>query len=245
MVLNSRHNFAKITKIVDHATLVHTASLLTVWRTMIFTVARLYDNLSGPSELRTLNQNLSSSQFQSPAAPSPAPSAMRRAESELCTMWLQTGSCSAAMRGICTRAHSLNELSSHRPSPHPSYFNVSGRVILVNIITESFQEAPPSQHNPYRMGAMGPISSRQSPFVAGPSPTVKKPVKMVMCVNYNNSGHCDRGETCTYAHGLDELHEYRMKQVSVRPSRILHLWLRQDLKESLPVSVRLYVTKCY
>ena len=60
---------------------------------------------------------------------------------------------------------------------------------------------------------MGPISSRQSPFVAGASPNVKKPVKMVMCVNFNNSGHCDRGETCTYAHGLDELHEYRMKQV--------------------------------
>lgn len=136
MVLNSRHNFAKITKIVDHATLGHTASLLTVLRTIIFTVARLYENLSGPSELRTLNQNLSSSQFQSPA-PSPSP-AMRRAESELCTMWLQTGSCSAAMRGLCTRAHSLNELSSPRPSPHTSYFNVSGLEILVNIIITPF-----------------------------------------------------------------------------------------------------------
>ena len=85
---------------------------------------------------------------------------------------------------------------------------------------------------------MGPISSRQSPFVAGPSPNVKKPVKMVMCVNYNNSGHCDRGETCTYAHGLEELHEYRMKQVSDRPSRILDFWLRQELKESQSSSVR-------
>ena len=133
MVLNSRHNFAKITKTVDHATLVHTASLLTVMRTMICTVAGLYENLSGPSELRTLNQNLSSSQFQSPA-PSPSP-AMRRAESDLCSMWLQTGACSAAMRGLCTRAHSLNELSSHRPSPHTSYFNVSGLEILVDHIT--------------------------------------------------------------------------------------------------------------
>jgi len=74
---------------------------------------------------------------------------------------------------------------------------------------------------------MGPISSRQSPFVAGPSPNVKKPMKMVMCVNFNNSGHCDRGETCTYAHGLSELHEYRMKQVPNYRTTLCQTWSSQ------------------
>ena len=138
-------------------------------------------------------------------------------------MWLQTGSCSAAIRGICSKAHSLNELSQVRPSPHRSYFNVSCLgTIETSLNPLTFQEAP-SPNNSYRIG-MGPISSRQSPFVAGPSPNVKKPLKMVMCVNFNNSGHCDRGETCTYAHGLSELHEYRMKQVKIHPSFAL-LWL--------------------
>ena len=177
------------------------------------------DDVSGPLELRTLNQNLKSSQFQSPA-PSPGPAVLRRAEAELCQMWLQTGSCSAAIRGICSKAHSLNELSQVRPSPHRSYFNVSCLVTIETSLNPlTFQEAP-SLNNSYRIG-MGPISSRQSPFVAGPSPNVKKPLKMVMCVNFNNSGHCDRGETCTYAHGLSELHEYRMKQVKIHPSLAL------------------------
>ena len=125
MVHNSRHNFVKTTKIMGPVTLVHTANLLTVLTEMNFIVTTLYDDVSGPLELRTLNQNLKSGQIQSPA-PSPGPAVLRRAEAELCTMWLQTGSCSAAIRGICAKAHSLNELSQVRPSQHRSYFNVSG-----------------------------------------------------------------------------------------------------------------------
>ena len=80
--------------------------------------------IKGPSELRTLSQNLNSNQFQSPL-PSPSPGLGMRREADLCSIWLQTGACSAALRGLCSMAHSLNELSSPRPTPHRNIFDVS------------------------------------------------------------------------------------------------------------------------
>ena len=40
-----------------------------------------------------------------------------------------------------------------------------------------------------------------------------KPVKVVLCQDFSNGGHCDKGSSCTFAHGLLELHEFRTKQV--------------------------------
>ena len=42
---------------------------------------------------------------------------------------------------------------------------------------------------------------------------VGKPVKVVLCQQYTKDGHCERGASCQFAHGLQELHIYRAKQV--------------------------------
>ena len=40
-----------------------------------------------------------------------------------------------------------------------------------------------------------------------------KPVKVVLCQQYSQAGNCERGEACQFAHGLQELHYYRARQV--------------------------------
>ena len=40
-----------------------------------------------------------------------------------------------------------------------------------------------------------------------------RPVKVVLCQQYNQTGHCERRDACTFAHGVQELHFYRAKQV--------------------------------
>ena len=40
-----------------------------------------------------------------------------------------------------------------------------------------------------------------------------RPVKVVLCQQYTQAGDCERGEACHFAHGLQELHYYRARQV--------------------------------
>ena len=42
-----------------------------------------------------------------------------------------------------------------------------------------------------------------------------KPVKVVLCQQHSQTGHCERGDDCQFAHGLQELHLYRARQVGV------------------------------
>ena len=55
-----------------------------------------------------------------------------------------------------------------------------------------------------------------SNVAAGPSRNgiPAKPVKVVLCQPFTQNGICERENNCQFAHGLQELHFYRAKQVS-------------------------------
>ena len=57
------------------------------------------------------------------------------------------------------------------------------------------------------------LSSLQSPSLSPTPQPGPRPLKVVLCQIYSNAGHCDRGTSCTFAHGLGELHQYRAQQV--------------------------------
>ena len=48
------------------------------------------------------------------------------------------------------------------------------------------------------------------------APRNSKPIKVVLCQDFTRAGRCDRAAACTYAHGLAELHQYRVLQVRRR-----------------------------
>lgn len=105
--------------------------------------------------------------------PGPPPGQKR----DLCSLWLQTGSCG---RLYCSSAHCLDELGSLPLSP-----------------------------------------SLSPPVTPQPGP---RPVKVVLCQSYSSAGHCDRGASCTFAHGLSELHQYRTQQVPNYRTTLCQAW---------------------
>jgi len=50
-----------------------------------------------------------------------------------------------------------------------------------------------------------------------------KPVKVVLCERFSQ-GHCDRGTSCQFAHGLQELHMYRARQVPNYKTTLCKSW---------------------
>jgi hypothetical protein len=64
----------------------------------------------------------------------------------------------------------------------------------------------------------GPPQGAQQAGYGAPRPQMPpqqqgKPVKVVLCERFSQ-GHCDRGDACQFAHGLQELHTYRARQVA-------------------------------
>ena len=166
----------------------------------------------GPLELRTLSDNLVQAQQMINPGPFKAPVQVTRVPprvQELCKSWLQTGMCT--IRGQCGAAHSLNELSAAGPVTKPHQ-------------VQPCRNLKDKGHCPYGNNCqfshslqVGHKSSLKMRLLLNlrlfqDSPTVK-PVKVVLCQDFNNGGHCDKGSSCTFAHGLMELHEYRTKQV--------------------------------
>jgi len=49
-------------------------------------------------------------------------------------------------------------------------------------------------------------------------------VKVVLCQQYNQTGHCERRDACTFAHGVQELHFYRAKQVPNYKTSLCQSW---------------------
>jgi len=117
---------------------------------------------------------------------------------ELCKLWLQTGHC---RRPLCPAAHCLNELSSQQ-----SCRNLRERGYCT--LGTSCQ----SCHSP---------SSRSQQSAVTPSP---RPVKVVLCQSYSQAALCDRGQTCTFAHGLEELHHHRARQVPNYRTTLCQAW---------------------
>ena len=60
-------------------------------------------------------------------------------------------------------------------------------------------------------GGHRPASSRRQVTL---SPGLR-PVKVVLCQSFSQGTNCDRGPSCTFAHGMEELHIYRARQVTV------------------------------
>ena len=110
------------------------------------------------------------------------------ARRELCKVWLQTGQCH---RPLCTAAHCLNELSSNQ--------------LCRNIREKGYCQYDSSCQ------ICPTITPRKAPL----SPTAR-PVKVVLCQVYSQGGRCERGPACTFAHGMEELHVYRTRQVGYR-----------------------------
>jgi len=56
------------------------------------------------------------------------------------------------------------------------------------------------------------------------APRNSKPIKVVLCQDFTRAGRCDRAAACTYAHGLAELHQYRVLQVPNYRITICQSW---------------------
>ena len=66
-------------------------------------------------------------------------------------------------------------------------------------------------HGAARYGGYGASAGSRHGGGGGGAPG--KPVKVVLCQQYSQAGNCERGEACQFAHGLQELHYYRARQV--------------------------------
>ena len=72
------------------------------------------------------------------------------------------------------------------------------------------------------------LTSLQSPSLSPTPQPGPRPVKVVLCQSYSNAGHCDRGNACTFAHGLAELHQYRAQQVPNYRTTLCQAWNSSD-----------------
>lgn len=68
------------------------------------------------------------------------------------------------------------------------------------------------------------LTSLLSPSLSPTPQPGPRPVKVVLCQSYSNAGHCDRGMSCTFAHGLSELHQYRAQQVPNYRTTLCQAW---------------------
>jgi len=118
------------------------------------------------------------------------------ARRELCKVWLQTGQCH---RPLCPAAHCLNELTSNQ--------------LCRNIRERGYCQYDSSCQ------ICPTITPRKAPL----SPTAR-PVKVVLCQVYSQGGRCERGPACTFAHGMEELHVYRTRQVPNYRTTLCQTW---------------------
>eukprot|EP00092_Neocalanus_flemingeri_P038398 GFUD01041804.1.p1 GENE.GFUD01041804.1~~GFUD01041804.1.p1 ORF type:complete len:201 (+),score=67.80 GFUD01041804.1:37-603(+) len=51
-----------------------------------------------------------------------------------------------------------------------------------------------------------------------------KPVKVVLCQQHSQSGNCERGDDCQFAHGLEELQAHRTRQVPNYKTTLCQPW---------------------
>eukprot|EP00927_Polykrikos_kofoidii_P012919 TRINITY_DN15622_c0_g1_i1.p1 TRINITY_DN15622_c0_g1~~TRINITY_DN15622_c0_g1_i1.p1 ORF type:complete len:937 (+),score=209.89 TRINITY_DN15622_c0_g1_i1:308-2812(+) len=143
---------------------------------------------------------------------------MQRPPRQLCWQFAQDGSCNDGER--CLFAHSTVELNRPRV-PHPAKLSVvkwpkakvpGGAIVPKQPLNKQMQQqaqdaaaaGPASGHadfparrrRPRGRGGRGPASA-----------TVKEASKFktVMCRHVAMGKVCDKGEACTYAHGVDEL----------------------------------------
>jgi len=105
----------------------------------------------------------------------------------LCSHFAEGGSGNCPQGNNCQFSHGPHELRGHQPDAynhqqHPSYATGYG--------------------NGYGGGSKPTQTQQQN---SG------KPVKVVLCERFSQ-GHCDRGASCQFAHGLQELHIYRARQ---------------------------------
>jgi len=124
-----------------------------------------------------------------------------------CRNMKDTGHCSYGTR--CQFAHSYQEMSAA--------LNIGGG---------------PSGHSSVPAGARHGVPAGTRYGVPGGAqhgahsggPGSGRPVKVVLCQQYNQTGHCERRDACTFAHGVQELHFYRAKQVPNYKTSLCQSW---------------------
>jgi len=164
-----------------------------------------HDVGSGAAARSNYNQTYLSSQYKS-----------AQYKTQLCKNYQDTGHCDFATQ--CQFAHGMLELRSIAQN-----FNGQevGRGYEATTNTFTSQQLPgslqPRTYDSYSANNPSPISPHYKSVQQSSSPTViksdMKPVKVVLCEDFRISGKCLRGDSCSFAHGLQELHEHRIKQV--------------------------------
>jgi len=108
----------------------------------------------------------------------------------LCSHFAEGGSGNCPQGNNCQFSHGPHELRMHQGHPGP----------------QDYSPQQPTYGAGYGNGyGGGPKPAQQQ------QPSSGKPVKVVLCERFSQ-GHCDRGPTCQFAHGLQELHMYRARQ---------------------------------
>merc|ERR1719219_2969771 len=143
----------------------------------------------GEPELRTVTQNylqLSQQTGKREVRGVRSPPVQTAQKRELCKVWLQTGNCS---RLYCSAAHCLDELTKLQ-------------------LCRNMRERGYCPYGSTCQMCQSPSDLLSSPSLS-PTPTTTtlapRPIKVVLCQSYSQGSHCDRGRSCTFAHGLEEL----------------------------------------
>jgi len=166
-----------------------------------------HDNGSGSVARSNYNQTYLSSQFKT-----------AQYKTQLCKNYQDTGHCDFASQ--CQFAHGMLELRSIAQNSTGQEVGRGYETTSDNFTSQQVQphasSLQPSHYKSYSATNSSPISPHYN-AVQAPSPTViksdMKPVKVVLCEDFKISGKCLRGDSCSFAHGLQELHEHRIKQV--------------------------------
>jgi len=166
-------------------------------------------------------------------------------KSALCKIWLQTGVC--RNRAMCGAAHGQNELgrtlvgaggengggSGYKQQPVRSgegNYKTQPCRNMKDTGRCSYGERCQFAHSYQEMSAALNIGGGHAGHhgVAGGarsgSSSGGKPVKVVLCQQHSQTGQCERGSACQFAHGVQELHFYRAKQVPNYKTTLCQPW---------------------
>jgi len=110
----------------------------------------------------------------------------------LCSHFAEGGSGNCPQGNNCQFSHGPHELRMHQGHPGPQDYGQQ----------QSAYGHGTGYGNGYGGGSKPAQQQQQN---SG------KPVKVVLCERFSQ-GHCDRGPSCQFAHGLQELHMYRARQ---------------------------------
>jgi len=119
----------------------------------------------------------------------------------LCSHFAEGGSGNCPQGNNCQFSHGPHELRMQQGHPGPQDYNQQ-------------QSAYGAGYGNGYGGGSKPVQQQQS---SG------KPVKVVLCERFSQ-GHCDRGPSCQFAHGLQELHMYRARQVPNYKTTLCKSW---------------------